>query len=502
MGILVNENQIGGGGSNTSHNIGDIFYTTRTDNSLNGAVECNGSQYNFSDFDSNLQALFDEGKLPYLPIGKFDEMVTNQGGCDSFGYGTSNMVQIYPIGNDTEPAQMYIELTDQQFESFNTILSQCNDGDILPYRLYDIDTKELLEGYYIKCIVATSNTGAHFQAYDNNNDEFGYFVNEPIFQPDRINGEFIWYETIPDPDISQASPTTYFKVPKKLSRVLVRTQKPTADNNYTWYNVYADGWVEQGGTVKGGFSQSINWNYRNVSLPIEMIDNSYINTFQATWNFSYGGQVGQDKVYATTSSTATTMQWAYILFSSATTMFVNWQVSGYADPTEYTKDKWDYQNIQVERCMVQLFNSTTDTAVATCNQVLADVSALNQGDYVIYWDSYEASNHSHAYTGITLAEYQWYRIYKSGWVEQGGFNRTNGSNATRITIPVEMKSVNYTPVIQGRTEENGYMNAQWQVMPVNNTTSSTTTTSFVAQGSITGYNLGFKWQVSGFSFLA
>ena len=497
MGILVNENQIGGGGSNTSHNIGDIFYTTRTDNSLNGAVECNGSQYNFSDFDSNLQALFDEGKLPYLPIGKFDEMVTNQGGCDSFGYGTSNMVQIYPIGNDTEPAQMYIELTDQQFESFNTILSQCNDGDILPYRLYDIDTKELLEGYYIKCIVATSNTGAHFQAYDNNNDEFGYFVNEPIFQPDRINGEFIWYETIPDPDISQASPTTYFKVPKKLSRVLVRTQKPTVANDYTWYNVYADGWVEQGGYVDVSDSSAVSTTY-----PIELKD-----TVCPDVHFVYGFQsdifVKEQQVISMTTTGFSTRGRAV---NDTNKVWENadfyWRVVGYADPTEYTKDKWNYQNIQVERCMVQLFNSTTDTAVATCNQVLADVSALNQGDYVIYWDSYEASNHSHAYTGITLAEYQWYRIYKSGWVEQGGFNRTNGSNATRITIPVEMKSVNYTPVIQGRTEENGYMNAQWQVMPVNNTTSSTTTTSFVAQGSITGYNLGFKWQVSGFSFLA
>ena len=73
MGILVNQNQIGGGASNSSHNIGDIFYTTRTDNSLNGAVECNGSQYNFSDFDSNLQTLFDEGKLPYITIDEFDK---------------------------------------------------------------------------------------------------------------------------------------------------------------------------------------------------------------------------------------------------------------------------------------------------------------------------------------------------------------------------------------------------------------------------------------------
>ena len=85
---------MGGGVSNSSHNIGDIFYTTRTDNSLNGAVECNGSQYNFSDFDSNLQALFDDGKLPYLPISEFDEMVFDQGGCNSFGYYNNDSSQL------------------------------------------------------------------------------------------------------------------------------------------------------------------------------------------------------------------------------------------------------------------------------------------------------------------------------------------------------------------------------------------------------------------------
>ena len=465
MGILVNQNQIGGGTSNSSHNIGDIFYTTRTDNSLNGAVECNGSQYNFSDFDSNLQSLFDEGKLPYIPIGNFDEMVSTQGGCDSFGYGTGKT--LYALKMEYSLLHYY---TDINVDHPVSVVESA--------KVYDLQGN-LLEGWYLKY----DNTLFGILVYDNEDEQQGS-----------------WYDVFPDETIESNeadTPTTYFKVPKKLSRVLVRTQKPTADNNYTWYNVYADGWVEQGGYVDVSGSSAVSTTY-----PIELKDAVCPDV-----HFVYGFQsdifVKEQQVISMTTTGFTTRGRAV---NDTNKVWENadfyWRVVGYADPTEYTKDKWNYQNIQVERCMVQLFNSTTDTAVATCNQVLADVSALNQGDYVIYWDSYEASDHSHAYTGITLDEYQWYRIYKSGWVEQGGFNRTNGSNATRITIPVEMKSVNYTPVIQGRTEENGYMNAQWQVMPVNNTTSSTTTTSFVVQGSITGYNLGFRWQVSGFSFLA
>lgn len=50
MGILINDSQIGGTTSNSFHSIGEIFYTMRTDSVLNGAVECDGSQYNLTDF--------------------------------------------------------------------------------------------------------------------------------------------------------------------------------------------------------------------------------------------------------------------------------------------------------------------------------------------------------------------------------------------------------------------------------------------------------------------
>ena len=41
--------EIKSGGSGRS--VGDIFYTTRTDSELNGAVECDGGIYNIGDFD-------------------------------------------------------------------------------------------------------------------------------------------------------------------------------------------------------------------------------------------------------------------------------------------------------------------------------------------------------------------------------------------------------------------------------------------------------------------
>lgn len=93
--------------------------------------------------------------------------------------------------------------------------------------------------------------------------------------------------------------------------------------------------------------------------------------------------------------------------------------------------------------------------------------------------------------------YTWYRKYKSGWVEMGGYKATDGSNPTAVNLPVTMKNVGYHTFIQGVTFSDGYTAATWQVMPVNTTTSPKTTTKFYVQSSISGYNLYFYWSVFG-----
>ena len=94
------------------------------------------------------------------------------------------------------------------------------------------------------------------------------------------------------------------------------------------------------------------------------------------------------------------------------------------------------------RVMIQLFNSTTDTAVATCTSVLQDVANLNMGDYVIYWDGADSADHSHAKPGVsTPTDHGWYRYYKSGWVEQGGI--TTSDVNIPVVFPIEMRDDKY-----------------------------------------------------------
>ena len=141
------------------------------------------------------------------------------------------------------------------------------------------------------------------------------------------------------------------------------------------------------------------------------------------------------------------------------------------------------------RVMIQLFNSTTDTAVATCNQVLADVSLLNQGDYVIETQLPTEENN-----------YSWYRLYKSGWVEQGGeitaasvADGTGSSGNNSIILPVIMANDRYHINLQTQVGSSGWDYANGVIL---NSRSTTKLTVKVVAG--TGSTSLF-WQVSGMS---
>ena len=219
MGILINDSQIGGETtSNSFHNIGDIFYTMRTDTILNGAVECDGSQYNFTDFP-DIKNLLENNQLPYITINEFDSQVESTGICGKFGYKTKTMLGLYLLRTSSENI-LYIGLSEEQYNSFYDTMNNCKTNDILPYKLYDLHTCNLLEGYYLKC---TDDTIGQFYVFNNENEQIGSIR----------TGEYeILYDEmeVPDPDNS-LNLITYFKVPK-LSNIFIESGTNTNIGNY------------------------------------------------------------------------------------------------------------------------------------------------------------------------------------------------------------------------------------------------------------------------------
>ena len=70
------------------NNVGDIFYTTRLDKELNGAVECNGETYNTGDFSGiqSIGELLAKGSLPYVGLEEYANIVLTNGSCRAFGW--------------------------------------------------------------------------------------------------------------------------------------------------------------------------------------------------------------------------------------------------------------------------------------------------------------------------------------------------------------------------------------------------------------------------------
>ena len=59
---------------------------------------------------------------------------------------------------------------------------------------------------------------------------------------------------------------------RAVAHVVTECQNPTAENNYTWYRKYEDGWVEQGQFINGGSWSSY---ITTITLPILMSDANY-----------------------------------------------------------------------------------------------------------------------------------------------------------------------------------------------------------------------------------
>ena len=103
---------------------------------------------------------------------------------------------------------------------------------------------------------------------------------------------------------------------------VIAFQAPTAGNNYTWYRLYADGWVEQGGRVIDNTQRTSS----SIVLPIEMNDAYY--TISATpLSTSTDLRAGH---ISTGSITTTGFAYGWLNGSNAVTFDMCWQVSGMA----------------------------------------------------------------------------------------------------------------------------------------------------------------------------
>jgi hypothetical protein len=83
--------KLGGG-----RNVGDIFYTTRSDEDLNGAFECDGSVYDSSEYkgEASIGVMLAKGKIPYVSFHEYENIMSLYNNCRCFGWDGGNEFRV------------------------------------------------------------------------------------------------------------------------------------------------------------------------------------------------------------------------------------------------------------------------------------------------------------------------------------------------------------------------------------------------------------------------
>ena len=305
----------------SGRNVGDIFFTMRNDSGLNGAVECDGTTYNTTDFvgAQSIGALLVAGKIPYLSLADYATALATNGSVGVFGWdGGSTTAFRVPLLND-----IFVETG-----------TATQIGDCLKPGLPDLSGSVNVgmfgdpsgTGVFTGASAGYNwpLRGTYTQGYGGNvpfnaSNGNSIYGNSTTVQPNAVRYRAMVQLATSTTDEAVATCTGVLAdVATLKDHRVIAFQAPTADNGYTWYRKYADGWVEQGGAFA-----TVNGDYHNetVTLLIEMNSVGYsINVSSAA----------NGNAYVPAISTKSTTGFTIVRLVNIAAYSATWQVSGMA----------------------------------------------------------------------------------------------------------------------------------------------------------------------------
>jgi len=300
------------------HNVGDIFFTMRTDNELNGAVECDGATYNTTDFTGteSIGELLEAGKLDYVSLSAYSTAISTKGWCDKIGWdGTGNTQFRVPTLNAHIVQTNNIPVVGNGMTLGLSYDNSSNAGLVSR----NFDTLQTCSTAYGTSMGTTGQSGSGLRT-DNrtvgittDSTKSGLIADTTDTAQLRVMIQLATGAT--DTALETCTGVLADVATLKGYDYVVESQLPTAQNNYTWYRKYKSGWVEQGGKTSTSGTQT---------LPVTMADTNY--TVIRTNGNGRGATIANELYTSVGTRTTTTI---YILLDSNIAP-VFWQVSGMA----------------------------------------------------------------------------------------------------------------------------------------------------------------------------
>lgn len=236
------------------------------------------------------------------------------------------------------------------------------------------------------------------------------------------------YGECPKYVVDENTAQTSLRLPKyaRSHGVVIKEKKPT-DTDLTWYRLYSDGWLEQGGIT----GKVADYGTATITLPLQFLDTHYTVSYanwrtgtsdDGTWN---GASVLNNSTKSTTS---------FQIYSRGNAdggRIFTWYACGQgADGSqENALYPWISAYTSAIPASVAQVAEFTGALSGKANTDLSNVPA--NIDYVV------------EYKNPTDSDPNWYRKWKSGKLEQGGRVQAIEQN---ITFLKPFANTNYTVV--------------------------------------------------------
>ena len=241
--------------------------------------------------------------------------------------------------------------------------------------------------------------------------------------------------------------TSGVRLPKLYSetRYLVKSWKEGTE----WYNLYSDGWCEQGGRITNSGSSGtaiFPLEFKDTNFSIATVEGA-TTTLEAndTDTGGYADNMGITNV--------TTTSFRYSIVSSRS---FSYYACGYA--LEVPDSEKIYRYICVATSVKTPVEVNIDNVITDLNEIRSNIQNVATRPYVTE-EWHEGSN--------------WYRVWSTGFIEQGGqlASWTNNPILT-VTLPTSFTSTNYTIHANTIGVKNDEYTGQVAVVTANKTTSS------------------------------
>ena len=181
--------------------------------------------------------------------------------------------------------------------------------------------------------LAIANTGSSGiginNHYLNEKENYLYYSDGTKLNDRFVIGKISFSQTSPFNVTSFNTNTTFHAINYSEADFVISYQRPTAENNYTWYRLYKSGWVEQGGITQIPSRTNTGDSQKDITFPVSMNDSMY----NAQISFQSGGSyfASSQLTFIDKATTGTKIDFFGNATGTIGPFIVAWEVKGFAE---------------------------------------------------------------------------------------------------------------------------------------------------------------------------